>query len=570
LYRYLFREDIYYIAYQNLYKNNGAITKGINDDTADGFSKNYVQSIINELRDGSYKASPVRRVNIPKKNGKTRPLGIPTFKDKLIQEVVKMFLNSIYEPIFKDTSHGFRDKRSCHTALKFVKYQFTGSKWFIEGDIKGCFDNIDHEVLLNILRKKIKDSKFINIIGQFLKAGYMEEWKINNTYSGAPQGGICSPILANIYLHELDVKVQEIKEKFDKSNTRKATAEYRELENAQKRLRYRIKKTKNDIERKMMIQEFKRLGKVMRTIPYVPNENKRLIYVRYADDWLIGISGTREEASVIKELIKEYLDEELNLILSDEKTHITHSSKKIRFLGYDISVRRDQQVKGYKRKDGKKIKTRSLNNTVALTIPMKDKIVSFLVSKGAVKRLEGGKLKSKARYDLINLADSEIVAVIGAELRGLCNFYNLACDHHLLVYFCMLMEYSCLCTIAHKHKCSISKITKMYKDGHSWSVPYNTKQGVRKVTIPKISDCKEKLTNDTKVRKTLHNNKSTIRQRLNASICELCGSRESANFEVHVVKKLKELNDSRWEQVMKTKRRKTLIVCEKCHTTIHR
>lgn len=190
LYRYLLREDIYYAAYQKLYANRGATTKGINNDTADGFSEKYVQTLIQELKEGTYRANPVRREYIPKKNGKMRPLGIPSFRDKLLQEVVRMILEAIYEPVFDSHSHGFRPNRSCHTALRQISSEFTGITWFIEGDIKGCFDNIDHEVLISILGRKIKDSKFLNIIRQFLKAGYVENWEYNKTYSGTPQGGL--------------------------------------------------------------------------------------------------------------------------------------------------------------------------------------------------------------------------------------------------------------------------------------------------------------------------------------------------------------------------------------------
>lgn len=203
IYRYLLREDIYYAAYQKLYANKGATTQGIDNDTADGFSDFYVKELIQSLKDGTYKANPVRREYIPKKNGKLRPLGIPSFRDKLLQEVVRMILEAIYEPVFDSHSHGFRPGKSCHTALRQISREFTGVVWFIEGDIQGCFDNINHEKLIDILSRKIKDSRFLNIIRQFLKAGYIENWKYNTTYSGTPQGGICSPILANIYLNEL-------------------------------------------------------------------------------------------------------------------------------------------------------------------------------------------------------------------------------------------------------------------------------------------------------------------------------------------------------------------------------
>lgn len=176
LYRYLLRPDIYFIAYQHLYSNKGAGTKGVNDDTADRFSEQYVTAIIEALRTGSYEPKPVRRTYIQKKNGKLRPLGLPVFADKLVQEAIRMILEAIYEPIFSIYSHGFRPGRSCHTALAMIKHEFTGAKWFIEGDIKGCFDNIDHSTLIGVLNRKIKDARFPNLIRMFLKAGYKQKF----------------------------------------------------------------------------------------------------------------------------------------------------------------------------------------------------------------------------------------------------------------------------------------------------------------------------------------------------------------------------------------------------------
>ena len=215
LYRYLLREDIYMTAYKNLYANKGAGTEGVDNDTADGFGKEYVNQIIDELKNQTYEPKAVKRVYIPKRNGKMRPLGIPSFRDKLIQDAIRQILEVIYEPVFSTHSHGFRPNRSCHSALKEISRSFRSTKWFVEGDIKGCFDNIDHTVLLNLLSEKIKDSKFINLIGKFLKAGYMENWEYHKTYSGTPQGGILSPILANIYLHELDKKVEAMQKEFN-------------------------------------------------------------------------------------------------------------------------------------------------------------------------------------------------------------------------------------------------------------------------------------------------------------------------------------------------------------------
>ncbi len=247
LFRYLLRPDIYFTAYKNLYANSGAGTRGINDDTADGFGEEKIHKIIESLRSESYRSNPVRRTYIQKKNSKKRqPLGIPTFSDKLVQEALRMILEAIYEPIFLNESHGFRPNRSCHTALKTIKRQFGGARWFVEGDIKSCFDNIDHEILIKILRNKVRDARIIKLIYRFLKAGYLEDWQYRKTYSGTPQGGILSPLLANIYLHEFDKFVIKLKEDFDKPREKQRTQEYYNLHNELKRLSNRMNKVSGE------------------------------------------------------------------------------------------------------------------------------------------------------------------------------------------------------------------------------------------------------------------------------------------------------------------------------------
>ncbi|RKJ19777.1 group II intron reverse transcriptase/maturase, partial [Butyricicoccus sp. 1XD8-22] len=211
LYRNLYNVEFYLIAYNNIYAKEGNMTKGNDDLTIDGMSIERINNIIERIKDLSYTPNPARRVYIPKKNGKKRPLGIPSIDDKLVQEVLRMILESIYDKNFSDKSHGFRPNRSCHTALEQFQKLATGAKWWIEGDIEGFFDNIDHQTLIGILRRRIKDERFIQLIQKFLKAGYMEEWTFHKTISGTPQGGIISPILANIYLNELDEFVEELK-----------------------------------------------------------------------------------------------------------------------------------------------------------------------------------------------------------------------------------------------------------------------------------------------------------------------------------------------------------------------
>jgi group II intron reverse transcriptase/maturase len=226
LYRNLYNPEFYYLAYQNIYANKGSMTPGSDNLTIDGMSLKRIDNIIESMKDHSYQPEPARRTHIKKKDGKSRPLGIPSADDKLVQEVVRMILESIYEPSFSKNSHGFRPDKSCHTALSQIQHAFTGVRWFIEGDIQKCFDSFDHHVLINILRRRIADEYFIALIWKLLKAGYIEQWTYNHTYSGTPQGSGVSPLLANIYLNELDTFVEKYKEEFDAGKRPKVNPEY--------------------------------------------------------------------------------------------------------------------------------------------------------------------------------------------------------------------------------------------------------------------------------------------------------------------------------------------------------
>lgn len=568
LYRYLLRPDIYYVAYQHLYSNKGAGTKGVTDDTADGFSEIYIENIIEALKNEMYQPKPVRRTYIKKSNGKMRPLGLPVFTDKLIQEAIRMILEAIYEPIFSDYSHGFRPVRSCHTALAQIKKEFTGARWFIEGDIKGCFDNINHAVLVEIINQKIKDARFLKLIRLFLKAGYMEDWKYHETYSGCPQGGIISPILANIYLNELDRHVMKIKKEFDVATKARYTPEYTKLVGLRQRLHNKIKNS-NGIEREKLIEEYKTATAQMLKLPAKQCDDKKIKYVRYADDFLIAVNGNRQDCEKIKQELTEFINTTLKMELSQEKTLITHSNTPARFLGYDVRVRRDQQIK-----PKGKFKTRSMNNKVELSIPFKDKIEKFLFSNGTVKqRSENGKLEPIHRPQLLNRTDLEIVTIYNAELRGICNYYGLASNFNKLIYFNYLMEYSCLKTLAGKHRSKVSKIRAMYKDGTGkWAIPYETKTGIKKMYFANYADCKGKKFTDIvpQTAKNYSHDVTTLESRLKAKICEVCGCTENDRYEIHHVNKVKNLKGkSEWEKIMIAKRRKTIVVCHKCHMAIH-
>lgn len=569
LYRYLLRDDVYKMAYKNIYANQGAATKGTDNDTADSFSQEYIDKIIMELSSGTYEPKPVRRTYREKKNGKLRPLGIPSFKDKIVQDIIRMYLEAIYEPIFSDRSHGFRPGRSCHTALTQITKGFNGIKWFIEGDIKGCFDNIDHDVLLSILTRKIKDSKFINLIRKFLKAGYMEEWKYHATYSGTPQGGILSPILANIYLNELDMKIDEIRKAFDKPAKRSSTHEYSAKKWQIEKVIKAIKACTNADEKALLITELKKLRKELCQIPAKDQSDKKIVYVRYADDFLIGVNGTKEECQQIKSLLKEYLTEHLRLELSDEKTKITHSSDCARFLGYYVRVRRNNQLK--KRSDG--VIQRTLNLSIELLVPLKDKIERFMLDNKIAIIDKDGKFKPMHRNALVNNTDLEIVDNYNAQTRGICNYYSMASNFGRLDYFVYLMEYSCLKTLARKHQRSIGQMIDKYRYGKTWAIPYETKSGKKYMPIVRFTDMrakrKSRYSHDIDKIVNPHYGFNELDKRISAKKCEICGA-ENIAFEIHHINKLKNLKGKElWEKVMISRKRKTLVVCKKCHYKIH-
>ena len=569
LYRYMLRPDLYYLAYNKLYRNKGASTKGVDDDTADGFSEEKVRKIIQSLADETYAPKPVRREYIAKKHNsaKKRPLGLPTFTDKLVQEVLRMILEAIYEPTFSDFSHGFRPNRDCHTALSAIKKEFTGVSWFIEGDIKGCFDNIDHHVLVDILRSKIKDARLIKLIWKFLKAGYMEDWKYHSTYSGCPQGGIISPLLSNVYLNELDKFAEKTAEEFYKPRDRVRTPEYTKIQ-CKKDYAQKLLKTATGAKKAELLKKVKFLKSELHKVPCTSKTDKVIKYIRYADDFIIGVKGDKSDCEQIKRQFSDFISEKLKMELSEEKTLITHSNQYARFLGYDVRVRRDQTVKPSGR-----ILQRTLNGSVELNIPFADKIMPFLFDKAIVKQTHDGKIEHIARKSLYRCTDLEIIDTYNSELRGICNYYSIASNFNGLSYFAYLMEYSCLKTLAGKHKSTSKKIRDKFPTGNgSWGIPYETAKGRKYRTFTKFSDCKgSKRFNDVIVEYAIRHagTRTTLEQRLAAKVCELCG-KTNTPLEMHHVNKVKNLKGKQqWEIIMIAKKRKTLAVCKDCHHKIH-
>lgn len=478
LYRLLYNEEMYLTAYQNIYSNNGSMTKGTDNKTVDGMSIKRIQNIISSLKDESYQPKPTRRTYIPKKNGKLRPLGIPSFDDKLLQEVIKMILEAIYEGYFEHTSHGFRPNRGCHTALNKIQKTFTGVKWFIEGDIKGFFDNINHNILVDILRERIDDERFIRLIRKFLNAGYFENWTYHDTYSGTPQGGIISPILANIYLDKFDKYVSEYAKNFNKGKRRKRTTEYRKNEIALRNARIALDKSETETDKQNAILLIRKLEKERVNIPCndpMDNDYARLFYVRYADDWLCGVIGSKDDCKKIKEDFKNFLYDELQLNLSEEKTLITNAKKRANFLSYQIRVRQSNLTK--RDKIGRLV--RNYTGRIVLEIS-NDTIKKNLLNTGALKLVHhNGKeiWKPKAIYRLKDCDDLEILDYYNSKIRGLYNYYCIANNSSIINNYKYIMEYSMYKTYGTKYRTSVHNVIEKYRLGKDFAVKYTNSKG---------------------------------------------------------------------------------------------
>jgi group II intron reverse transcriptase/maturase len=563
VYRQLFKPALYLRAYGRIYRNDGAMTRGTTSETVDGMSLAKINEIIEAFRFERFRWTPVRRAHIPKskRSGKTRPLGIPTWSDKLLQEVMRSLLEAYFEPQFSEHSHGFRPKRGCQTALTTIAKVWHGTKWFIEGDIKGCFDNIDHQILLSILREKIHDNRFLRLVENLLKAGYMEEWRYHPTLSGTPQGGIISPILSNIYLDRLDQWVEKtLLPEYNCERRRQDNPQY----NALRRRIYRLR-----AEGKY--EDARELRKQLQTLPSILTDDpqyRRLRYARYADDFLLGFVGPKTEAEEIKEKLATFLCEELKLELSKEKTLITHAlTERARFLGYDI-VARHVDTKHDKR--GR----RSINGSIGLRIPVE------AIEARCREYMKDG--KPIHRPELAHDDDFSIVSKFQAEYQGYVQYYLLAENVRWLTKLHWVVRETLLKTLANKHKTSTQAIATKYAAKRETAYGPRAclmiqREGKGKKLVayfggtPLHQDKKAKLKDQTILRYSVK--RTEIVQRLLADTCELCGNQ--TDIQVHHVRKLADLKSKSGRaksydaQMMATRKRKTLVLCRTCHGNLH-
>ena len=550
LYRQLFNPQIYLLAYGRIYANQGAMTPGACGETADGMSEGKIGRIIDALRHERYRFAPVRRIHIPKKKGGMRPLGLPSWSDKLVGEVIRLLLEAYYEPRFSGRSHGFRPGRGCHTALTEVVIGWTGTTWFIEGDISDCFGSLDHQVLLSILAEHIRDNRFLRLIKQMLKAGYLEDWVWNATLSGAPQGGVVSPVFSNIYLDRLDRFVETVlTPEYTRGISRRDNPAYSRVSAAIRRARLRGDRT-----------AVRALQRQRRGIP-VGDVNdpgyRRLRYTRYADDHLLGFAGPKHEAEEIKTRLAEFLRDDLGLELNAGKTLITHArTQAAKFLGYEITVQHARSRP-------------AINGSVGLRVPRK------VIKEKCGPYLKHG--KPEYRTELLNLDDHQIISTYGAEYRGIAQYYLLAGDVSRLNRLEGVAKTSMLKTLAAKHGSTVTKMARKYKartatpHGLRTCFEATVERPGRKPLvarfggIPLIRQKKAVLTDHQPVPAT---RRKELITRLQTGKCELCGQR--APVEVHQVAKLTDLHkpgrpQPAWAALMTRMRRKTLVVCAPCH-----
>ena len=562
-------------AYAEIAANRGALTRGTTNDTLDGFSLERVARIAERIRTGTYRFAPVRRVHIPKANGKTRPLGVPTADDKLVQGVVKLVLERIYEPVFSHRSHGFRRGRSCHSALSQIKDTWTGVKWLVDVDVVGFFGNIDHDILLGLLRKRIDDERFVRLVAGMLKAGYVEDWTFNATYSGTPQGGVVSPILANIVLHELDEWLEARKATFDRGKRRAENRDYRRLTigmySRRKRVERLLGEGRKD-EAHAVLAKVREMEALRSTMPsrdgFDPNY-RRLVFCRYADDFLIGVIGPKAEAREIMREVAEFLRDRLHLEASAEKSKVSKASDGTVFLGYRVETVTGSRVRRTKL-GRRKVRSRDPGDRIHLRVPH-DRLVRFNQRKGYG---DLGRLKARHRRHLIDSSPLEIVLTYNAEMRGLANYYRLAfCAKHSLRKLCFLWQTSLLKTLALKHRVSVAKVVRRLRTGDGLAVRFTADGTRRTVSVFKLTqlgtlpDLGVRV--DREAKPMFSAGRSDVIDRLHARRCEYCGASD-VPCEVHHARKLADMKDTPlWQQVKAARRRKRVVLCQPCHQALH-
>ncbi len=569
LYRLMYEPDLYIAAYENIKSSPGNMTPGADGETIDGFSMKHIERIVAEMRDQSFAFTRARRIHIPKANGKLRPLGIPSSRDKVVQEVLRMILTSIYDgekPTFLPCSHGFRAGRGTHSALKEVRL-WHSVNWFVEGDIKGCFDNIDHGKLIEVLNKRIKDQRFLDLIWKALTAGYLEGKTQVNSLAGTPQGSIVSPILANIFLHEFDLWMENFRAEHDTGARKRVNPEYTAVVKARRRL---LKKglSKEDDEITQLDTRMRQLPSQMHNDPNFV----RIKYVRYADDWIVAVDGPLSLATKLKEEATAFFRDQMKLELSAEKTHIRHSrTEKAKFLGTFIQIGNGGDDTGVHRKivtkNGLRFTRRlAVTHQTFMTAPTDD-LIRRLNERGFCDT--SGEPLAKTGW--IMQDDHMIVERYGQILTGIANYYSFVDNPLAIKRIQHILHFSCAKTLCRKHQLSLRKLFRARRlelvtpkrwdeDGKATayiSLPLQRKWTKNRTRFLVNADLRDEI--------SMGINKRT-RSKLDKP-CAVCGN--ANDVEMHHLRHVRKGKTVGFAEVMSAINRKQIPVCRECHVKIH-
>lgn len=571
IYRILYCQDVYICAYEKIKSNKGATTESSDKTSLDGMSIERINKLIELIKTEKWTPRPARRTYIPKANGKTRPLGIQGPEEKIIQEIIRMILEAIYEPSFLNCSHGFRKDKGCLTAINYIRQNFDGVSYIIEGDITKCYDSFNHKRLVTLLQRRIHDQKFINLIYKLLKSGYIEigpkgKEILNIPKLGTPQGSIVSPILANIYLHELDKHVLKWIDKNSEPRTNKRNPKKLDLTREIRNLEKELNQNPPDHTRKQLIKQIKQLKINLTKIPYIKSGLKTY-YVRYADDWIIGINGNAHKAKTLKKTICEFLHDDLDLNLNLEKTKISDmkAGDKVLFLGYEIKRQPRTKIIKMRPKNKPTFYKNSTGHKVKLCIPH-NLIVHKLFEKGYCD-VKGFPLAYK-KWSVFD--DFIIIKSFNAVRAGLLNYYTLADNSNIFFRIDYILRYSLAKTLAHRHQSSIRKIFR--KHGKTLIVKYKDSKGkVLSTSMPKFKNFSPKLKSIPKHDPfEIHIGRVT-RSKLGRNCC-ICES--YSGVEMHHIKHIRNRKNTKDKQTFTTFmgliNRKQVPVCRDCHLKIHK
>jgi len=570
IFRILKNDEIWIIAYENLKGNKGALTPGSSPETMDGMSLGRLKGLKEKVYSEQYKFNTVKLTYIPRPDGRKRPLGLPTANDKIVQEVIRLILEAIYEPNFSEFSFGFRKRLGCHNALEHVERKFRWVDFVIEGDIEQAYPTIDHNILVNILEKRINDPRFIRLIWKLLGCGVLDEERVTWPKTGVPQGSIVSPILANIYYHELDEFVQKLMERL---TTPKEEIKYLKSP-AYKSLEHKITKISNELknipiqslERQELVKKLKAFRKERLETVALKDKIIRIEYVRYADDWMIGIAGDQALAIQTKNDVGVFLKEQLGQNLHPLKTKVTDIRKgNVHFLGYEIFLPRNRPISEYK---GKGVQTiRRGQPRLRFDIPV-DKIIKRYTERGYLKKLTNA-VRPISRKSYSVLEDHVIVSHYRSLWLGLKNYYSGCTNRGRLQYIHYLLHMSCAMTLGHRHKMSCSKIFKKHGKTLQVKVPHNDKT----IEFPyqtswKLSE-RRWLLGKMVIPPRSHYANLVARSSLGLP-CGICDSEEGP-IEMHHVKHVRKqgFRYKGFHQQMALLNRKQIPLCTNCHKRVH-